>query len=283
MTPPPRLQHIEAQDPAYFRLRRRLYWEWSLWMIISIPLVMILGVFGLAISVFVLGGMLIYLMLRLYHRNQVESFYHYRELEAYLSLYASLKITHPLPPMRLWRISPDFATQIVLLVRRHKPRLVVEIGSGVSTVITSYCLKEQGNGRVISFEHEAEFAKVSADDVADHGLSEWAEVRHAPLVELALNGETRRWYDRSKFDDLGVGEIDLLTVDGPPEGTNDMARYPALPVLYEKLKPGALILVDDYLREPEYAMVRRWLNEFDCELVLAEANEKGVAVLRKRG
>lgn len=279
---PPRLRHIESQDPSFFRLRRRLYWEWVAWVIASILLIILLEGWGLALSIFGLGGLLIYLMLRLYHRNQVETFYHYRELEAYLSLYASLKITHPLPPMRLWRISPDFATQIVMLVRKQQPRLVVEIGSGVSTIITSYCLKEQGGGRVISFEHEAEFAKVSADDVASHGLSEWAEVRHAPLTEITIKGEARRWYDLSKFDDLGAGQIDLLTVDGPPEGTGDLARYPALPALYEKLKPGALILIDDYMREPEFAMVGRWLREFNCELVLAEANEKGVAVLRKR-
>lgn len=279
---PPRLQHIEAQDASYFSLRRRLYWEWVVWVLASIPLIWLFGAFGLAFSIFALGGMLMYLMLRLYHRNQVETFYHYRELEAYFSLFASLRVTHPLPPMRLWRISPDFATQLVILVRKQKPRLIVELGSGVSTVIASYCLQQQGGGRVISFEHEARFAKVSADDVADHGLSEWAEVRHVPLVETTVNGEARRWYDRSKFDDLEVGEIDLLTVDGPPENTGIMARYPALPLLYEKLRPGALILVDDYMRDSEYAMVGRWLNEFDCELVLAEANEKGVAVLRKR-
>lgn len=280
MSPNPQLRHIESQDPGFFKLRKQWYWGWWAWIIVSLVLVMFLSVLGLAFSLFILGGMIINLLFALYHRNQVESFYHYRELEAYFSLFSSLKIVHPLPPMRLWRISPDFATQIVMLMRKHKPRLVVEIGSGVSTVITSYCLAEQGAGRVVSFEHEAGFAEVSAGDVADHGLTSWAEVRHAPLKTISVKGQQRRWYDLAAFDDLNG--IDLLTVDGPPEGTGEMARYPALPLLYDKLNPGALILVDDYMRPSEHAMVELWLRDYDCELILADANEKGVAILRKR-
>jgi predicted O-methyltransferase YrrM len=281
MNLPPRSGHIEAQDPSLIRLSRWIYVAWLVWALVSLLVVIFLQILGLALSLFALGGLLLTVIVHLYHRAQVEAFYHYRELEAYFSLFASLKIVHPLPPMRLWRASPDFATQIVMLVRKYRPKLVVEIGSGVSTIITSYCLQERGVGRVISFEHEADFAAVSAAGVADHGLSEWAEVRHAPLKRVMVRGQEFAWYDTVAFDELDG--IDLLTVDGPPEGTGAMARYPALPLLYDKLNPGALILVDDFMREAEYAMVTRWLTELNVELVYAEANEKGVAVLRKRG
>lgn len=277
----PKLQHIEAQDPAYTRLYREVVIAWLIWAVASVVLTLALNVIGLALALVILGALLLRLLLRLYHRQQVEAFYHYRALEAYFSLFSSLRIEHPLPPMRLWRIAPDFAVTLLALIRAHKPALIVEIGSGVSTVIASYALKEQGHGRVISFEHEAAFARVTAEDVAAHGLTAWAEVRHAPLRNLTHKNEDWRWYDLTAFEDLNG--IDLLTVDGPPEGTGWLARYPALALLHDRLNPGALVLVDDYLRDDEHEMVERWLNEFDCELVLAEANEKGVAVLRKRG
>lgn len=276
----PKLQHIEAQDPALRRLRQAAYMAWLIWALVSVILTFFLNELGLVFALVTAGGLGVYFLLHLYHRQQVEQFYHFRAVEAYFSLFSSLRIEHPLPPMRLWRIAPDFATVLVSVMRQHQPRLVVEIGSGVSTIITSYVLKEQNAGRVVSFEHEQGFARVSADEVAEHGLSAWAEVRTAPLRDVTIGGENWRWYDPAMFADLNG--IDLLTVDGPPESTGDFARYPALPMLFDRLNPGALILVDDYLRDAEYLMVKRWLNEFNVELVLADANEKGIAVLRKK-
>ena len=48
----------------------------------------------------------------------------------------------------------------------------------------------------------------------DHGLTDYAEVRRAPLVDVELEDESLPWYDPSQ---LPTQPIDLLFVDGPPK------------------------------------------------------------------
>src|SRR5690606_18547556 len=85
-----------------------------------------------------------------------------------------------------------------------------------------------------------------------HGLGATVEVRHAPLVA--------RWYEASVFADIDT--IDLLIVDGPPATTGQLARYPALPLLAERLSPGAVVVLDDAERDAEAEIARRWCEEF---------------------
>lgn len=274
----PRLQHLESLDPRLPLFRKRslnlLYIAGGL----SVVSVFALGVFGIVFAIFALGYVLVTAMLNIYHRMQIENFYHYREIEALLSLHALIPIRHPLPPMRLWAIAPDFATLIAATIWQYKPRMVVELGSGVSTVIVSYGLEKLGRGTVTSFEHLDEFVGMSRRMLVQHQLESYATIIYAPLSSLGMQSP---WYDQEQMKSLG--SIDLLIVDGPPETTGRLARYPAIPVLYDQLADGALILVDDYMRSDEHEMVNRWLTEFGLEVVDAVANEKGAAILRKVG
>lgn len=276
---PPRPQHMEAQDPKFRQLQRQMTALWSLWAVVALILWLAVGDIAFIAALIALGGLLIALQLRLYHTAQIEGFYHYRATEALLGLYALIQPRLPLPPMRLWVISPDFAVLIVQTIRAYRPQVIVELGSGVSTLICGYCVEAQGSGRIISFEHEANFADVTRANVRAHGLDGCATVIHAPLTPLA-DQPNRRWYDPRMMADLPG--IDLLIVDGPPEGINAMARFPALPSLIDRLNPGALLLVDDFMRPDEYAMVRQWVEAYDLDVIAIYANEKGAALLRRR-
>jgi predicted O-methyltransferase YrrM len=276
---PPRPQHMEARDPKFRQLQRQMTALWSMWAVVALVLWLAVGDMAFIAALIALGGLLIALALRLYHVAQVEAFYHYRASEALFGLYAVIQPRLPLPPMRLWVISPDFALLIVQTIRAYRPQVIVELGSGVSTLICGYCVEAQGSGQIISYEHEADFADVTRTNVRAHGLDGYAAVIHAPLTPLA-DLPTRRWYDPRAMADLPG--IDLLIVDGPPEGINGMARYPALPSLINRLNPGALVLVDDFMRADEYAMVRQWVEAYDLDMIAAFANEKGAALLRRR-
>ena len=78
----------------------------------------------------------------------------YRQAEALNQLIALLKFTAPIPPTRSWAASPDLLLTLVDLVRRYKPQLVVELGSGVSTLIVA----KAGAKKVISIDNSDEFA-----------------------------------------------------------------------------------------------------------------------------
>jgi len=179
----------------------------------------------------------------------------YRQLEALDWLRAELELVHPLSPARGWAAAPDALAELVRLIDRTAPEEVVELGSGVSTIVIARRLQQLGRGRLVALDHKPEFAAQTRSELARHGLAEVASVLEAPLVDVRLGDETWSWYT------LGEGvpaRIDALFVDGPPGTTGPLARYPALPLLRERLVPGATIFLDDGDRPDEQEAVRRW-------------------------
>jgi predicted O-methyltransferase YrrM len=216
-------------------------------------------------------------------RSHAEPTPNYRQVEALFSLFAALPIDQPLPPLRASAVSPDFANTLVSLIRELRPRTVLELGSGISTLIAAYGLKQSGQGRVVSLEQDEGYARVSRAHLERRGLADWAAVVHAPLRPLTLAGRTWSWYDTAPIENLGG--IDLVVVDGPlqEQQPERLLRYPALPVLFGKLSPRAVILLDDADREDERRVVELWLKEYrglEAEYI---SSEKGTVILRRAG
>ncbi len=144
---------------------------------------------------------------------------------------------------------PDDAIDILaLLIREHRPEVIVEAGSGRSTVMLADVLSRMGDGYLVSLEHLPEFELSTTQWLAENSLDEFAEVRYAPIV----NG----WYDPAAWADLT--DIDILIVDGPPGHLSPLAREPALPLLLDRLSPGSVVVLDDTNREQEREIVLRW-------------------------
>ena len=53
----------------------------------------------------------------------------------------------------------------------------------------------------------------------------------------------------------------MLVIDGPPGFIQKNARYPALPLLFDKLSEDCVIFLDDAARHDEKEIVDLWLNE----------------------
>ena len=214
----------------------------------------------------------------LLQRVEVAMATQYEQVEALIALYASLDIRRPLPPLRGSRISPDFARELVLMVLDTKPATIVELGSGASTVVAGYALRKNAKGNIISLDHEACWYRKSSALVRAHGLDDVATVVHAPLRIYSIAGASWTWYDMAALE--GVGPIDLMLVDGPPTG--QASRYPALPLLHERLSPAAVIMLDDATRPEEVEVVRRWTEEFGPFAVDYFKTETGLSVLRSQ-
>ena len=209
-----------------------------------------------------------------------ESFVHYRQLESSIWLASVLKLKQPLPFMRGMAISPDFGVLLVQTLFSHKPRTTVELGCGTSTLLCSYILEQMGGGgRVVSIDHDEKFAAICRQQLVDHGLQHRAQIYYCPLKSQTVNGTTVEYYDlrRASLPET----IDVLIVDGPPQWTGRMARYPALPLLRTLLAPSAIVLVDDAGRPDEKAMVARWLSENPGLEERYIETEKGTAILHR--
>jgi len=205
----------------------------------------------------------------------------FRQLEASQNLNALLPTHEVLPATRGWAASPDLLMVLVDLVITERPSLVVECGSGASTLWLALAMRRFGiDGRIVALDHDPTFGGQTRDFLARHGVGDLAEVRDAPLESFTLEGETYSWYARRAWEDL-TG-IDLLFVDGPPATTGHQARYPALPLLSESLSPGATAVLDDLVVPDMKRVLQLWLDaypDFSSEILPLE---KQAAVLRRK-
>src|SRR5580658_8827173 len=204
----------------------------------------------------------------------------FRQLEALQNLSAVLPPGDLLPATRVWAASPDLLVVLVDLVISERPSLVLECGSGASTLWIALAMRRFGiDGRIVALDHDPVFGAKTRDLLARHDVGDLAEVRDAPLESFSLDGETYWWYAREAWEDL-TG-IDLLFVDGPPATTGHQARYPALPLLSGSLSPVAVVVLDDLVVPDMQKVLRLWLDaypDFGSEILPLE---KQAAVLRR--
>jgi predicted O-methyltransferase YrrM len=162
-----------------------------------------------------------------------------------------------LPPDGGWVAGADFLLLLARQVLTQRPQLVVEFGSGVSTVVIGRCLQLNGSGRLLSFDHDEGFAELTRRRLRRAGVP--GEVRAAPL-KPGRDGYGGSWY---AHDELPDG-IDLLVIDGPPAWREEQAesRGSAAPAAFGKLAPGAVVLLDDAARPGEQRIAARWRAEY---------------------
>jgi predicted O-methyltransferase YrrM len=187
----------------------------------------------------------------------------------------------PLPPLRRWVASPDLLAYLYRLVVSCRPQVIVECGSGVSTVVLASALRAVGGGRLVSLEHQAPFADRTRTLLATRGLEGYVDVVSAPLVDHRVGDDLRPWYDLTDVDT--GGPVDLLFVDGPPGTTAPQARFPAVPLLLDRLAPGVVVVLDDANREDEVTTLGWWRDLLPSHEQASLAHEKGTAVLAPDG
>lgn len=200
------------------------------------------------------------------------------QTEPLIALSRWLPTRRPLPPMREFAIAPDFALVLAELVHDEAPAVVVETGSGVSTLVIAYALERLGRGHVWALDHDPRYAARTRAELARHGLTTWATVVDAPLEPLDLDGERHTWHARSALD--GIGPIDLVVDDGPPRYLGSMLRYASLPVFAPRLSPRATFVLD-VIGDEERAILARWRTRFPELAQELHASRKGHAILRR--
>ncbi|MBF0256641.1 MAG: class I SAM-dependent methyltransferase [Gammaproteobacteria bacterium] len=176
-----------------------------------------------------------------------------------LALCERLDLQPPLDYDPIWSAAPDFLGLLVDHCLSHKPRVIVECSSGISTLMLAAACRLNGHGQVFSLENGAEFAQRTRQQLQRQGLSPQAQVLDAPLQPLVLNQTNFVWYDLSALPQL---PLDMLVIDGPPGLLQPLSRYPALPLLFERLNAGASLFLDDAARADEQEIVRLWLEQF---------------------
>ena len=227
----------------------------------------------------------LYIAKTLHHRSaQIErkNVQHYYQTEALLTINKLADIQHPIAKTRGWAGSPDFIKIIFEAVLKHKPNLILELGSGVSTLYTGNLIKsKQLNSRILSLDHEPTFAKVTRENCDLHKIQSIASIQDCTIKTHHINGKEWLWYDTENIS-LEAQSVGILVVDGPPTFLQKQSRYPALPILLPYLKNEAIIIVDDYSRADDFQVIERWCKEFSEVKLLQELkdSDKGTAILQ---
>lgn len=182
-----------------------------------------------------------------------------------------------------WPASSDFQFYLTdLLVREGPYDLIIEFGSGVTTVVTAAVLanqlsesKGEKGGKsssqipiFISFDHLEKYRNKTISELQRVGLNDLVEVCLAPLVPYQdAQGKEYKHYDchealvriRQKLKKPDSELKILMVVDGPPGATCDHARYPALPVVMSVFPHAKMsVLLDDTVRQQEKDVADMW-------------------------
>jgi hypothetical protein len=187
-----------------------------------------------------------------------------------------------IPELGNYTIGSDFANIMTQLILDQKPRIIFELGSGVSTIFASYCLEKNGYGCIYSLDHLENYANETKNLVKRHQFKNIdVNIFHAPLKSYTIHNKNYQWYNLTEVN--FKNKIDLLIIDGPPRPTNKLARYPALPLLSPYFSPEITILLDDAKRQDEKEITSLWLNEhpeFQSKII---DTEKGAVIFSKHG
>lgn len=185
------------------------------------------------------------------------------QIESLMAIYNFLPDVKFLPTSRGWAGSPDFLLKLLEIIFKNKPNVIVELGSGLSTVVIGSALKKVNNGRLISFDHDERFLKNTKANVKLNKVGDFVSLNYTPLVQYN-NGY--KWYDLTNVSI--ESKIDLLIVDGPPRIIQKNARFPALPLLLEQLSNECIIVLDDANRNDEQEIIEMWMNLLDEKKII---------------
>ncbi len=181
-----------------------------------------------------------------------------------------------LPYLGSWKADTGLLELLVDHIFEHRPALVVEFGTGASTLVLARALKMAGGGSLISFDQHAEFVEATRVWLSDHGLQ--ADLRAAPL-KRSPHGWPGLWYDHGP---LPTG-IELMLIDGPPWTVHPLTRGAAVS-LFDHIAPGGTIMLDDAARPGERIVARRWRRlRPDFTFALDHSGTKGTLIGRRAG
>ena len=181
-----------------------------------------------------------------------------------------------IPAMGGWKADVGFLTFLTDYILAEKPQYVVEFGAGASTLVIAKALELAGrtDAEFVSFEQHRDFCEQVRSWLERFDLS--ADVRHAPLQKPPA-GWPGMWYAHK-----GLGSrIDLLVIDGPHWAIHPFTRGAAA-TLFDRIKIGGAVLLDDAARAGERFVIRRWRREWpNFEFSMAKAGSKGLLIGRR--
>lgn len=166
-----------------------------------------------------------------------------------------------------WSLHPATIAIIRRAIHEHRPRLVIELGSGWSTVCLAFFLREVWGDnqtlRLVSIEQDAFFAATTRQRLAAAQLEHLVDVKEVPLVPgSATGGYAEAILHRA----LAGLKGDMFVIDGPAGSAG--IRRETLPQLVRLAcaETGAVFFLDDALRDAELRAATEWKRRLQIKI-----------------
>lgn len=215
----------------------------------------------------------------LYRATQRHMVYQQQKFQDYLTLYKAIDFKAPIGYMAGYAASPELARTVYEKVIELKPDYVVELGSGITSIISAYGLEHNGTGLLLSIDHNEKYMQLTINQLKNHGLDNRATVKYGKLTNQKVNDHNKIWYDISNI--TFEKPIDLLLIDGPPEQIQSKARYPALPLLFTYLSESSVIILDDAKRPSTQEVIKDWQKEFPVFCYRYIDTDRGIGIFSR--
>lgn len=179
-----------------------------------------------------------------------------------------------------WSIDAFLGRWLVQHVHARRPKCIVELGSGSSTVLIAktLALLNETNVEHIAIDHEAHFLRITRELAMLNDVGHDIQYLHCPLVRY--ESHDRLWY-QGLAEKLAGKKIDLLLVDGPPGPLQPMSRLPALPELRSLLADNCTVVLDDSIRDDEQRIAKEWVKHFPDFGLTFQREGHGQAILSR--
>ena len=169
-------------------------------------------------------------------------------------------------PARGWHLRADAMKLIAEIVAEVRPRLVLELGSGSSTVLLArQCASLGGDARVVSVEEKSRFAARTSRLLQHHDLLDRVSLVVSPVVRTRVGSWRGYCYEMGTgvAAAMAGGRAEIVLIDGPMSAwtMRGDCRYGTLPLIRRWLAAGAIVLVDDAGRRRERDIIERWAAE----------------------
>jgi predicted O-methyltransferase YrrM len=186
-------------------------------------------------------------------------------------------------PTSTWSMSFQNLHLLLDILDRRQPRVIVELGSGISTLMIAAWFQERGQGRLISVDHDEDWANRTEFYVREAGISDYLTMLRTRLKSTFSIGHEIDWYDL-EVPTVPIADIDLLVVDGPPAGTSDkqLSRIHSLVHFHRFMAADSCIVLDDACRPGESEVLKTWGMNFPDFKFQVVRTLKGFAIGERR-
>lgn len=151
--------------------------------------------------------------------------------------------------------SPKMLKELFNLILEFKPKRILELGSGLTTLIASYALRKNGNGKVVSWDCIETRASGNREMIHLHEQNKYSEIVDAKISKSREIDGIQSWFDQKPKH-----KIDFLIVDDSTEPPLSPGAKNVIETLRSDLNMGCIILLHDRIRPVDNVTLNHWLD-----------------------